>query len=359
MKRLFLLIIVLFSFSIVDGNCNSPCVSANSIINQNKTVTTTKANHQAKRTNKNTSINITSIIAVGSIIISLLYYGYIIMNLNYLEKRLLSIKNQFYIIVSIIAITILAYILTIFSIVVDAEIRRPIIILLSVYSIALIIITIIAHKQAKSVIVKFKYNGKEFQLLHRIDDTTISAKLLDSSSDNTDDDIYTFSMSDLSNHRIYTKNLKEVSPLNLKPDEYIKNRLDDQINWYDKKSATQKKCYYWSKVVTLICTASIPVISVAFRHQSFTVIVTALIAAIATVTEGILTLTKWHEKWIAYRSNAEALKREEYSYLTSSGAYSELNDDEKFHTLVDRTEDIISNENTNWASLGKKKGKSI
>ena len=101
------------------------------------------------------------------------------------------------------------------------------------------------------------------------------------------------------------------------------------------------------------------VISVAFRHQSFTVIVTALIAAIATVTEGILTLTKWHEKWIAYRSNAVALKREEYSYLTSSGAYSELNDDEKFHTLVDRTEDIISNENTNWASLGKKKGKSI
>lgn len=145
----------------------------------------------------------------------------------------------------------------------------------------------------------------------------------------------------------------------MQANEYIKNRLDDQINWYDKKSATQKKWYYLSKLITLICTASIPVISVAFRHQSFTVVITASIAAIATVTEGILTLTKWHEKWIAYRSNAEALKHEKFSYLTSSGPYSDMSEEERLHTLVDRTENIISNENTNWASLGKKKGKAI
>ncbi len=158
------------------------------------------------------------------------------------------------------------------------------------------------------------------------------------------------------NNSIY-QNTKGVIGLSLQPNEYIKNRLNDQISWYDKKSATQKKWYYWSKVITLICTASIPVISVAFRHQSFTVIITAVIAAIATITEGILTLTKWHEKWIAYRSNAEALKHEKYSYLTSSGVYSNLNNNDKFHTLVDRTENIISNENTNWASLGKKERK--
>lgn len=145
----------------------------------------------------------------------------------------------------------------------------------------------------------------------------------------------------------------------MEQNEYLKQRLNDQIDWYDKKSAIQKKWYYWSKVATLICTASIPVISVIFRHQSFTAIITATIAAIATIAEGILTLTKWHEKWIAYRSNAEALKHEKYSYLTSSGVYSNLNDNEKFHTLVERTENIISNENTNWASLGKRKGTSI
>lgn len=128
----------------------------------------------------------------------------------------------------------------------------------------------------------------------------------------------------------------------MQANEYIKNRLDDQINWYDKKSATQKKWYYRSKLVTLVCTSSIPVISVALRHQSFTVIITASIAAVATVTEGILTLTKWHEKWIAYRSNAETLKHEKFAYLTSSGAYSNMSDEEKFHNLVDRTENIIS-----------------
>lgn len=152
---------------------------------------------------------------------------------------------------------------------------------------------------------------------------------------------------------------KGAVSLSLQPYEYLTDRLDDQINWYDKKSTTQKKWYYCLKVVTLICTSSIPVSSVIFRHQSFTAIITAIMAAIATVTEGIMTLTKCHEKWIVYRSNAEVLKHEKYSYLTSSGAYSNLNDTEKFHNLVDRTENIISNENTNWASLGKKKGKSI
>ncbi|MDM8265618.1 DUF4231 domain-containing protein [Limosilactobacillus pontis] len=144
----------------------------------------------------------------------------------------------------------------------------------------------------------------------------------------------------------------------MQENEYLKRRLNDQLNWYDKKSTTQKRCYYWSKFITLVCTASIPVISVVFRQQSFTVVITATIAAIATVTEGILTLTKWHEKWIAYRSNAEALKHEKYSFLTSSGAYANLSEQEKFHALVDRTENIISNENTNWASLGKKKERS-
>lgn len=145
--------------------------------------------------------------------------------------------------------------------------------------------------------------------------------------------------------------------MGIQSNDYLNERLDDQINWYDKKSAVQKKYYYWSKGIILTCTASIPVVSVIFRHDSFSAIITAIIAAIATVIEGVLSLTKWHEKWIAYRSNAESLKHEKYSYLTSSGIYSGLSEVNKFHTLVERTENIISNENTNWASLGKRKEK--
>lgn len=78
---------------------------------------------------------------------------------------------------------------------------------------------------------------------------------------------------------------KGAVSLSLQPYEYLTDRLDDQINWYDKKSTTQKKWYYCLKVVTLICTSSIPVSSVIFRHQSFTAIITAIMAAIATVTD--------------------------------------------------------------------------
>ena len=138
--------------------------------------------------------------------------------------------------------------------------------------------------------------------------------------------------------------------------EYFQKRLNNQISWYDKKSTIQKRFYYIAKTIVIVCTASIPVISIIFRSHIVSNIISGMLALIATISDGILSLTNWHEKWIMYRSNAEALKHEKYSYLTSSGFYANLSEQDKFLNLVNRTENIISNENTNWASLGKKTG---
>lgn len=135
----------------------------------------------------------------------------------------------------------------------------------------------------------------------------------------------------------------------------MKERLEDQIAWYDDKSAIQKKIYYWSKAVATLLTASIPVCTGLILKFHYMVIIVSIIAALCLVIESILSLTKVHEKWIEYRSITETLRHEKYMYLVETGVYDNMQKDDKFKFFVERIESIISQENNNWANLGKNK----
>ncbi|MFX3616272.1 MAG: DUF4231 domain-containing protein [Sporolactobacillus sp.] len=137
---------------------------------------------------------------------------------------------------------------------------------------------------------------------------------------------------------------------------YLKERLDDQINWYSKKSQSCQKKYKVLKRIEMALAATIPVLtSVAIGLNSYQMIMSStigLFGACIAVLEGFISLGKYHENWIEYRSVCETLKKEKYMYLTKTGIYREGDAEETtFTTLVERTESIISNENVNWASL--------
>lgn len=134
----------------------------------------------------------------------------------------------------------------------------------------------------------------------------------------------------------------------MKEDEYLIKRLDDQIHWYDKKSITYQKTYKWFKRLEILFATSIPVI---VGITSITIVASLLGGGIAFI-EGWLTLSKYHENWIEYRSICELLKQEKYMYLTKSGVYK---NNTSLNSLVERVESIISKENINWASLNTEK----
>ena len=47
----------------------------------------------------------------------------------------------------------------------------------------------------------------------------------------------------------------------MEQDEYLKNRLDDQIDWYDRKSVQNQKWFKRLQVISIIAAASIPFLS--------------------------------------------------------------------------------------------------
>jgi len=127
----------------------------------------------------------------------------------------------------------------------------------------------------------------------------------------------------------------------------MKERVDYQIDWYNKRSKTNKLLHNWAKVIVILLAAVIPFL-VGFIYSCTLWIknVVGLLGVIIAVVTGISALFKFHEKWTEYRTTAETLKKEKYLYQTKTGFYQDV--DKPFELFVERVESLISTENTAW-----------
>lgn len=142
-------------------------------------------------------------------------------------------------------------------------------------------------------------------------------------------------------------------------DEYLKSRVQDQIGWYDGKSISNRRMFKSLRVLEIILAALIPFISgltailVSFEKEG--VIIISLLGVIIVCIAGILSLGQFQEHWIEYRTTTESLKKEKYLFQTKVEPY----DGEKaFSLFVQRIENFVSKENTNWAQYIMKREKS-
>lgn len=129
-------------------------------------------------------------------------------------------------------------------------------------------------------------------------------------------------------------------------------RLENQRNWYSKKSALNQKWYKGFKLAQIVLAASIPII--ALIDTSYTKFIVAMIGALITILEGIQQLYQFHTLWTEYRSTAEHLKHEKYLFLSLGGPYRGLNQDEALPLLAERIEDHISKEHAKWIDMSIK-----
>lgn len=135
--------------------------------------------------------------------------------------------------------------------------------------------------------------------------------------------------------------------------EYIKNRVDNQIDWYDKKSTKNKKAYLSIKVCSIIFSAAIPVLTGLSVYSKYYLIFVSIFGSLTLILTSLSSIFRWHDNWIRYRSISEQLKHEKYAYLTNSGVYE--SNSLTFNSFVDRCESFISSENINWTNLNTNK----
>ncbi|MGN1481050.1 DUF4231 domain-containing protein [Porcipelethomonas sp.] len=130
--------------------------------------------------------------------------------------------------------------------------------------------------------------------------------------------------------------------------EYIEERLDPQIKWYDEKSISCQKSYKLIQIVEIILAATIPLLS-GYCNIFLISIIVGILGIIITILESLAKLFKYHENWIQYRTTCELLKYQKYIFLTGASPYNKA-DETVENIFVKNIEQIISSENNQWKS---------
>ena len=149
---------------------------------------------------------------------------------------------------------------------------------------------------------------------------------------------------------------KSPNSATLSTNDYISQRIDDQIKWYSSKSRLNQQRYKRIKTLIIIISVSIPFLTgmigedpvAAFWLKIFIGLGGVFIAA----GEGILSLQKYQDNWLEYRNAAETLKREKLLFQTQAGPY---RDEATLQNLVERVENFTQSENKNWLQYIKAK----
>jgi len=124
-------------------------------------------------------------------------------------------------------------------------------------------------------------------------------------------------------------------------------RVDDQIEWHDRKSGYNKVKYQRYQLIQLVVASLITLSAVlnTLKNADWVPFVAPTLGAVVAIVSGILGLFKFQENWVDYRMTSEQLRKEKYLFLTQSEPY---NEPDSFRLFVATIEDILSKQNSKW-----------
>ena len=129
--------------------------------------------------------------------------------------------------------------------------------------------------------------------------------------------------------------------------QYLQQRVDDQIDWYDNKSRWNQKWYKSLRILSIIISLSIPILSgfIGKSHDDILKVIISIAGASVALLEGLLSLYKFHENWTQYRATGENLKHHKFLFETGSAPYDGGN---AFSLLVQNAEGLMAKEQSTW-----------
>ncbi len=161
-----------------------------------------------------------------------------------------------------------------------------------------------------------------------------------------------------------------ADPTRITPEQYIKERVQGQIDYFNRKSGEAQRNYKKYKRLEFILAASIPVTvtfsSMAIAKEAVFVevgnakvnldLLFQVVAAVAGVVMAIINkvtdLEDYYKRWKDFRVNSEALEHEKHLFMTRSADYEEGEED-VFSRFVDKVESILSNDVQRWKQKNK------
>jgi hypothetical protein len=146
--------------------------------------------------------------------------------------------------------------------------------------------------------------------------------------------------------------------------DYIGNRVDDQLAYFDSSAIKNQRCYKALKSTAITCNVlTTMTIALAFTvPEDFKVAMGILALILSTV---VLATYQWEEfqnygaKWEKFRLVTEQLKSEKHLFLNHAGRYSSKDDEENKKEFVETVEGILKGTDLSYFTLMVEPGKRI
>lgn len=155
----------------------------------------------------------------------------------------------------------------------------------------------------------------------------------------------------------YDPSLKPRGFGEMSPEEYISERLNDQIKYYDKTANRAKKTYLINRTIIVVAGAVVPVlINIDFPHDN---LITSFFSLLVVLIVSLESVYHNREQWINSRSTSEALRKEYFLYSTKEGPYTKLesSQNDAFILFVERIEYLIESENNSTLQVMTRESK--
>lgn len=134
--------------------------------------------------------------------------------------------------------------------------------------------------------------------------------------------------------------------------EPLLERLQGQIDWYDRKAKSNQRAYKVSKISIVVLAILIPVLA-EYGHiphfEGSPAFLVGVAAGAIVLLEGLQVVNKWQENWILYRATCEGLRNERHLYADRAGPYAGLKPDAAHRLLAERTSNLMMAEHGKWA----------
>src|SRR6266550_3409256 len=139
----------------------------------------------------------------------------------------------------------------------------------------------------------------------------------------------------------------------MKAEEYIRDRINDQLRFYDRKASFYKSRYLFMRAATVVGGAIVPVlVNLSFAPVSVNLwffvvslnivkVSTTLISLMVVLFVSLESVYHFKEQWKNYRSTAELLKKEYFLFASGEGRYSGKLEAEAFKLFVEQSETAI------------------
>lgn len=142
--------------------------------------------------------------------------------------------------------------------------------------------------------------------------------------------------------RVYERQT-EPGELSMQERDYVQRRVEFHQHWFERKAQVNRWNYYFWQTLTIIFAALVPVLSSVSQPNGFFI---ACLGGASAVCAGLLTLFKFQENWVHYRSTCEDIKAHLAQFRVYQGPYQ--NAQLAFGALVENCEKIFSAERGKW-----------